>query len=217
MPKTRKPLPQRRRRPYNSTSDLTRFERAWYVRGITHIAGVDEVGRGCLAGPVVAASVILPEGCVLEGLKDSKQLTPLKRERYYELILARACAWSVGQVEAPEIDRINIHQATLKAMRAAVAGLAITPECVLIDGPHRIATAFPEEPIVKGDSLSQSIAAASVVAKVTRDRLMCALHTTYPQFSFHVHKGYGTKAHLGELRMHGPTPLHRMTFRGVIV
>lgn len=195
--------------------DLTSIERHLNGQGYELIAGVDEAGRGCLAGPVVAASVILPHGCIIEGIKDSKQLTKLQRERFFAIVQERALAWSIGAVDAGEIDRINILQSSLVAMRDAVATLSVRPQYLLIDGRQTIRSDLPQRAVIKGDSLSQSIAAASVLAKVTRDRMMVEYTAVYPSFSFDVHKGYGTKLHLEELKGHGPTPIHRRTFRGV--
>ena len=179
------------------------------------MAGVDEAGRGCLAGPVVAAAVILPPACDLPGLNDSKQLTKRQRDRFYDAIRVAAVAHAVGVVDAGEIDRINILEAALKAMRIAVEELAVAPEYLLIDGPFGIDMKLPQQAITKGDARSFTIAAASVIAKVTRDRMMAEFERRYPAFSFSVHKGYGTARHLEELRRHGPTPIHRLTFRRV--
>ena len=203
----------KRPRPKSKISD---FEDALFAQGIRLIAGVDEAGRGCLAGPVVAAAVVLPLGIKIPGLKDSKQLTKLQRERFFDEINGSALACAVGIVDAGEIDSINILQASLKAMRIAVDDLKVKPEYLLIDGPFGISHHLPQRPIIKGDALSISIAAASVIAKVTRDRLMCEVEKEYPAFKFSIHKGYGTKLHLGEIKCHGPTPIHRMTFRGVV-
>jgi len=192
--------------------NLTYFEERFYAEGTEHIAGVDEAGRGCLAGPVVAASVILPKNLDINGLKDSKQLTSLQRDQFYDVIREKALAWSVGIVDSGEIDKINILRASLKAMVIAVDRLKIKPQFILVDGPQPIETKIPQKPIKKGDARSISIAAASVMAKVTRDRLMTELGKIYPSFSFSIHKGYGTQAHLRELIKHGPTPIHRMTF-----
>jgi len=196
-------------------NDSSLFERRLTGQGIQYIAGVDEVGRGCLAGPVMAAAVILPVPCLIEGIKDSKKLTPKRRELFYDLIQKEAIAIGFGAVDHSEIDKINILNATLKAMQQAVANLPIKPECLLIDGSQTIASAIPQLTIPKGDSLSITIGAASIMAKVKRDRLMADLEDEYSEFSFSVHKGYGTAKHLKELREHGPSPIHRRTFRGV--
>jgi len=196
-------------------NDSSLFERRLTGQGIQYIAGVDEVGRGCLAGPVMAAAVILPVPCLIEGIKDSKKLTPKRRELFYDLIQKEAIAIGFGAVDHSEIDKINILNATLKAMQQAVANLPIKPEYLLIDGSQTIASAIPQLTIPKGDSLSITIGAASIMAKVKRDRLMADLEDEYSEFSFSVHKGYGTAKHLKELREHGPSPIHRRTFRGV--
>lgn len=195
--------------------DPTYFERRLHGDGYELIAGVDEAGRGCLAGPVVAASVILPKDIVIEGIKDSKKLTSDQRDKYFNIICEEALAWSWSAIDAGEIDRINILQATLVAMRQSVEKLSPQPQFLLIDGNQCIDHRLPQRTIKKGDGASQSIAAASVIAKVTRDRLMCDYAREFPQFSFHVHKGYGTELHLEELRRNGPVNIHRMTFRGV--
>ena len=207
-PKQRSLLPQQK-------VDPLAFERRLAEQGYTSIAGVDEAGRGCLAGPVVAASVILPQDLIIEGLKDSKQLSAKKRDEMYDRVCESALAWSWSAVDAPEIDRINILQATLLAMRESVKKLRVVPNFILIDGRDTIQSSIPQKAISKGDVFSHSVAAASVIAKVTRDRLMCDYAKSYPAFSFQVHKGYGTKLHLEELAQSKPTPLHRMTFRRV--
>lgn len=207
-PKQQSLLPQ-------SKADPLAFERRLAEKGYEHIAGVDEAGRGCLAGPVVAASVILPQDLIIEGLKDSKQLTSKKRDEMYDRVCESALAWSWSAVDAAVIDRINILQATLKAMREAVEKLKVVPNFLLIDGRDKIQSMIPQKAISKGDVFSHSVAAASVIAKVTRDRMMCEYAKTYPSFSFHVHKGYGTKLHLDELSRSEPTLLHRMTFQRV--
>ncbi len=191
------------------------FERALRVDGAQHVAGLDEAGRGCLAGPVVAAAVILPDPIPIDGINDSKKLSPRKREELFTQICVHAVAWSTGLVDSVEIDRINILEAALKAMRLAVDDLPVQPDHLLIDGPHGIDAPIAQTALIQGDSRSVSIAAASIIAKVTRDRMMVAFERDYPAFRFSAHKGYGTAAHLAEIRTHGPTPIHRMTFRGV--
>lgn len=191
------------------------FERELYDAGVRLIAGVDEVGRGPLAGPVVASSVILPKKFNLVGVKDSKQLTPKQRDFFCDEIKNISVAYAFGFVSSSEIDSINIHQATLRAMKAAVVSLSVKPDYILIDGQFGIKVNIPQKPIIKGDDLSFSIAAASIIAKVSRDQMMCEYEQKYPMFQFSVHKGYGTKKHLEELKRYGPTPIHRMTFRGV--
>lgn len=190
-------------------------EWAFYKKGYRYLAGVDEVGRGPLAGPVMAAAVILPPYCELTGLADSKKLTPLKRERLYAEIFKVALAVGVGRVDQAEIDEINILKASLKAMAIAVNNLSSPVDYVLIDGIFPIATDIPQMTLKKGDSLSMLIAAASVIAKVTRDRIMGEYHDQYPWYNFAQNKGYGTKEHLNALKKHGYSPLHRKTFKGV--
>jgi ribonuclease HII len=191
---------------------LLTFERRFWSQGIMRVAGVDEAGRGCLAGPVVAAAVILPSEVDLPGLDDSKKLSPEKRERLLEEIREIAVGIGIGRVEAEEIDRINILQAALKGMRLALDQLGVEPQQVLIDGNRKPQSRFPEIAVIDGDALSLSIAAASVVAKVHRDRLMVECDTRFPEYRFAEHKGYGSAAHLLALRTHGPCPLHRRSF-----
>ena len=177
------------------------------------IAGIDEAGRGPLAGPVVAAAAILPVKFRHKELRDSKQLTPLQRERIYEEIVSNAAiAWAVAAVEIEEIDRLNILRATHLAMRLAVEKLATPPDHVLIDGLPVRGFPITQTALVQGDGLSFSIAAASVLAKVTRDRLMLDHDRVFPQYGFAQHKGYGTELHLERLRQHGPCPIHRRSF-----
>ena len=187
-----------------------------YQKGVSVIVGLDEVGRGCLAGPVVTAACILPKSFDLPGLNDSKKVSPKKRETLYELICQQALAYSFGQIEAEEIDHINIHQATLKAFTIALQKLSLAPDYILVDGIHKVKTDLPQLTIKQGDSKSPSIAAASILAKVKRDRMMVELESSYPQYGFAKHKGYGTKIHLEALKIHGPTSLHRKSFRGVL-
>ncbi len=190
-----------------------RLERALLRQGIWPVAGVDEVGRGPLAGPVAAAAVILDPGNVPKGLNDSKLLSPQAREDLYEEIVARALGVGVSFACATEIDAINIRQATFAAMRRALSGLALVPRHVLVDGndlpPHLVCAG---ETLIKGDARSASIAAASIVAKVTRDRLMRRLCPLYPAYGFARHVGYATRAHLDAIAAHGPTPFHRLSF-----
>ncbi len=195
---------------------LLELERRLWGRGIKKVAGVDEVGRGCLAGPVVAAAVILPQNVVIPGLDDSKKLSPEKREQLLEEIVHKAVALGVARVEAEEIDRLNILQASLQAMRLALARLGMKPEHVLVDGNRKPGGPFPELAVVDGDARSLSIAAASVVAKVHRDRMMVEYGQRYPQYGFASHKGYGSPEHLKALRAHGPCPLHRRSFGPVV-
>lgn len=191
---------------------MLRFEQRNWGRGLTSVAGVDEVGRGCLAGPVVAAAVVLPRECRLPGLKDSKKLTPGCRERLDAQIRSAASGIGIGLVEAEEIDRVNIKQAALHAMRKALAQLPSKPQQVLVDGNTRPGSGLPETAIVDGDARSLTIAAASVVAKVYRDRLMVRCHADNPQYGFASNKGYGSALHLDALQEHGPCPLHRLSF-----
>jgi ribonuclease HII len=191
------------------------FERMYYGRGYQRIAGVDEVGRGPLAGPVVAAAVILPKDGIGERLFDSKKISLKKRERLFETILAEAQGVGIGMIGQEEIDRINILEATLQAMALAIGNLPTPPDFILIDGPHGLRVSIPQKPIRKGDQLCNSIAAASIIAKVTRDRMMLECHQKYPQYNFAQHKGYGTKEHQRAIEKFGICELHRKTFRGV--
>jgi ribonuclease HII len=183
--------------------------------GYRLVAGLDEAGRGPLAGPVVAAAVILPRRCRLAGLNDSKQLTDAERERLYGEIRQRAVGIGVGQASESEIDAMNILEATRLAMGRAIQALPSPPEYLLLDAIALPVVHLPQRAIIKGDALSVSIAAASVVAKVTRDRLMDEYHRQYPQYNFQAHKGYGTAEHLKMLDAHGPCAIHRRSFRPV--
>ncbi len=186
---------------------------AWDVPGL--IAGVDEAGRGPLAGPVVAAAVILDDMSPIAGLADSKKLTERRRERLYDEIRAKALCCSVGQASVEEIDRLNILHATMLAMQRAVQGLRLKPTKVLVDGNRLPALDVLAEAVVGGDALVPAISAASIVAKVTRDRLLQALHQRHPEYGFDRHKGYGTAEHLAALRRLGPLPEHRRSFAPV--
>ncbi len=181
----------------------------------SRVAGVDEAGRGPLAGPVFAASVILDPSRPIAGLADSKILSPSKRDSLYILIKARALSWSIAQASVEEIDQLNILQATLLAMQRAVTSLGIQPDEVLIDGNHLPVLTMPAQAIVKGDSKVQAISAASILAKVERDKLMVEYSNNYPDFSFEQHKGYGTKQHLAEIERFGYLAIHRKTFNPV--
>ena len=185
-------------------------------RGALCIAGVDEVGRGPLFGPVVAAAVILPAGCRFEGLTDSKKVAARKREALETAIRATAVAWAIASVDAETIDRINIRQASLLAMRQAVDQLAMSPDYLLIDGRDTIDWNGPQQAVIKGDATSFSIAAASVLAKVHRDRLMVALDREFPGYGLAQHKGYPCPAHKEALARLGPTPLHRRSYKPVV-
>jgi ribonuclease HII len=191
------------------------FEKMYSRRGYLRIAGVDEVGRGPLAGPVVAAAVILPKDGIGERLFDSKKISLKKREDLYDLILSKAFGIGIGIVGQEEIDLLNILQATLKAMALAIGNLPASPDFVLIDGPHGLNVPIPQKPIRKGDQICNSIAAASIIAKVTRDRMMLECHQRYPQYNFAKHKGYGTREHQRAIEKFGICELHRKTFRGV--
>ena len=191
------------------------FEKMYYHRGYNRIAGVDEVGRGPLAGPVVAAAVILPRDGIGFELFDSKQISSKKREELYPSILKEALGVGIGIIGQEEIDCINILQATLKAMALAIQTLPILPDFILIDGSQGITLPVPQKTIRKGDQLCDSIAAASIVAKVTRDRMMLECHQQYPQYNFARHKGYGTEEHRKAIEKFGICELHRKTFRGV--
>jgi ribonuclease HII len=183
--------------------------------GYRRIAGLDEAGRGPLAGPVVAAAVILPTRCRLNGIDDSKQLTESEREQIYVVIAERAVGIGVGSASEQEIDALNILEATRLAMHRAVSALSPQPDCLLVDAVTLSGFAIPTRSIIKGDGLSVSIAAASVVAKVTRDRLMVEYHRLYPHYNFLSHKGYGTEEHVRRLSVHGPCPIHRRSFAPV--
>jgi len=183
--------------------------------GYRLIAGVDEAGRGPLAGPVVAAAVILPEGVVLDGVRDSKEMTEGGREKAFSLIHEKALSVGVGVVSAWDIDRTNILQASLQAMRQAILSLDPQPGFCLVDGTHPAPVPIPYRCLKKGDRRSHSISAASVVAKVYRDRIMCSFHERFPVYGFSENKGYGTAQHLAALREQGACPIHRMTFRRV--
>ena len=183
--------------------------------GYSLIAGVDEAGRGPLAGPVFAAAVILPPENGLPDTMDSKKVSPARREALYEEILSVAVAWHASRVENQVIDRINILQATLKAMVDAVRNLSDTPEMILVDGTHTPFVDSHSRALKKGDGISQSIGAASILAKVLRDRAMAQYHEEYPHYGFARHKGYGTREHLEAIAKHGPCPIHRRSFAGV--
>ncbi|MDP1688430.1 ribonuclease HII [Hydrogenophaga sp.] len=185
----------------------------WDVPGL--VAGVDEAGRGPLAGPVVAAAVILDDRSPIKGLADSKQLTALRRERLYDEIRAKALCCSIAQASVEEIDQLNILQATMLAMRRAVLGLRLKPTKVLVDGNRLPALDVLAEAIISGDALVPCISAASILAKVTRDRMLCELHLQHPEYGFDRHKGYGTAEHLRALQAHGALPMHRRSFAPV--
>ena len=197
------------------TADMWVFENTARQEGFSTIAGIDEAGRGPLAGPVVSAAVLLPAALQIAGVDDSKRLTPKKRAALFGEIYGRAISVGVGVVGPGRIDEINILQASLKSMAMAVACLNPRPDCLLIDGIFKIESDISQTPIPKGDARSISIAAASIIAKVTRDNMMVQYHRQYPQYGFAQHKGYPTKAHKIAIREHGCTPIHRRSFRGV--
>ena len=192
--------------------DMWSIEDGFYAQGIHVVCGVDEAGRGPLAGPVCAAAVILPAHLDLPGLTDSKKLTDKHRRELFPLIKEQAIAYGIGLASEQEIDEINILQATFLAMERALAQLSIRPELALIDGNREKDFGIPVKTVVKGDSLSANIAAASILAKVTRDDMMLELAKQYPEYGFDIHKGYGTKAHYEVLRTHGASPVHRNSF-----
>jgi len=198
-----------------SPVDLLYFEQQARSSGFQLVAGIDEAGRGPLAGPVVAAAVILPAGLLIKGVNDSKKLSPDTRERLFDVIMSQALSVGIGMGSAELIDRINILQATRHAMLTAVSQLLPQPDYILIDGISTIDSPLPQKTIKKGDSLSLSIAAASIIAKVTRDRLMRELDKIHPGYGFSGHKGYGSALHMEAIRRLGPSPVHRLTFGGV--
>ena len=193
-------------------SDLWLLENEIYASGVSCLCGVDEAGRGPLAGPVCAAAVMLPRGLDIPCLNDSKKLTEKKREELYGIICAGAVCYGVAFAGVEEIERLNILNATFLAMNRAIAQLSVPPQLALIDGNRDSGIEAPSRCIVKGDALCADIAAASVLAKVTRDRYMTALASEYPQYGFEKHKGYGTKQHYAAIREFGPSPAHRMSF-----
>lgn len=194
-------------------NELWKYEHIVFDEGFSCVCGVDEAGRGPLAGPVCAAAVILPPDLVIEGLNDSKKLTDKRRRALFDVITEQALAYGIAFASEQEIDEINILQATFLAMRRAVEQLRLRPELALVDGNREPDFGeIPVRTIIKGDSLSANIAAASILAKVTRDRFMEEQDAIYPQYGFALHKGYGTQAHYAALREHGPCPIHRRTF-----
>ena len=193
--------------------ELSKFEKEYYAKGYELIGGIDEAGRGPLAGPVVAACVILPKGCVIEGVNDSKKLTEKKREELYEEITQKAVAWGVGVMDNNVIDEINILEATRKAMTHAIEELEVKPDYIFIDAEKHVDTkGIPFLPIIKGDALSISVASASIIAKVTRDRMMKEYDKIFPAYGFEKHKGYGTKAHTDAIKENGLSSIHRKSF-----
>ena len=203
----------RMKRNWNAEEKL-RFEKEMLALGARYIAGADEVGRGPLAGPVVCAAVIMPlaDGEIVEGIDDSKKLSEKERERLFELIKKQAVAYRIEELSNEEIDRLNILEATRLCMKRAVDGLGTEPDVVFTDGNFSIDISLPQQNIVKGDALSYTVGAASILAKVHRDRLMCEYDKIYPQYGFAAHKGYGTAAHEAAIREYGLCEIHRRTF-----
>ena len=196
----------------NRLDKLLEYERAGYLMRYKYIAGLDEAGRGPLAGPVVAAAVIMDKGVTIPGVNDSKKLSEAKREYLYEMIVSKAISYGVGIVDEKKIDEINILNATYLAMETAISQLMTKPDYMLLDAVKLKNIDIPQLAIIKGDALSHSIAAASIIAKVTRDRIMIAYDNQYPQYGFAKHKGYGTKQHMDAIREFGILPIHRLTF-----
>ena len=195
-----------------SQQDMWAIEQEWFAKGMQVICGVDEAGRGPLAGPVCAAAVILPPNAQIPGLNDSKKLSDKKRRELFPVIKEQAVAYGIAFVDHQTIDEINILQATYLAMAQAISQLSVKPDLALVDGNRAGEFGVPVETVVHGDSLSASIAAASVLAKVSRDDYMLKMAEEYPQYGFEIHKGYGTKAHYAALTAHGHSPIHRMSF-----
>ena len=194
---------------------MLEYENKYYEKGCNYIAGVDEAGRGPLAGPVFAAAVIFEKGVFIPEINDSKKLSEKKREELFDVIKEKALCYSIVSVDEKEIDKINILNAALKCFNMAVSNLSIKPDVALIDGNRCGEMPVPCETIVKGDSKSMSVAAASILAKVARDRYIVELDAVYPEYNFKKHKGYGTKEHLEAIRKYGPCPIHRLSFKGV--
>jgi len=192
--------------------DWWEYEKVLSADGWRILCGVDEAGRGCLAGPVYAAAVILPPCLMIEGLNDSKKLTAIQRERLYGIIIEKAVSYAVASASEQEIDELNILNATYLAMNRAIQKLEPTPEIALIDGNRAKGIQYPSRCIVGGDGKSAQIAAASILAKVSRDRFMRDLSEEYPEYAFHIHKGYGTTVHYERIREYGPSSVHRRTF-----
>lgn len=195
-----------------SEHNMWEIEQSWLVKGVEIICGVDEAGRGPLAGPVCAAAVILPPNVEIAGLNDSKKLSDKRRRELFPVIKEKAIAYGIAFADHTEIDEINILQATYLAMERAINQLSVKPQLALIDGNRARDFGIPVETVVKGDSLSASIAAASILAKVTRDDYMLQMNDQYPGYGFDIHKGYGTKAHYAALTELGPSPIHRVSF-----
>ena len=193
--------------------NLKEIEKEFYDKGVEYIAGIDEAGRGPLAGPVVVASVIMPKDSMIEGVNDSKKVSEKKREKLYDIILDEAISYGIGIIYQDEIDKINILQATKKGLTEAVEQMKIKPNLIMVDALTGIDTlGIPYKSIIKGDAKCYSISAASIIAKVTRDRIMREWDKIYPQYGFAQHKGYGTSAHINAIKEYGPCILHRKTF-----
>ena len=198
---------------FERLNTLKEIENEMHRKGIKYICGIDEAGRGPLAGPVVVAAVIMPEDSMIEGVNDSKKVSEKKREILYDQILNEAIAYSVGIINQNEIDEINILNATKKGLTTAVKELSVRPDRIIVDALDKIDTdGIPYTPIIKGDAKCYSIAAASIIAKVTRDRIMRQWDEVYPQYGFAKHKGYGTATHIAAIKEYGLTPLHRLSF-----
>ncbi len=191
---------------------MLQFERECYKQGYTFVAGIDEVGRGPLAGPVVTAAVILPENCKIEFVNDSKKLSAKKREELYHIICQKAISYGIGVVSSEQIDKINILQATYEAMKEAISNLSVTPQFILVDAVHIPNITIPQKGIIGGDGKSISIAAASIIAKVTRDKMMKKFATLYPAYAFEKNKGYGSEEHIHAIKQHGLCAIHRKSF-----
>lgn len=193
--------------------ELKKIDKEFFDKGVKYIAGIDEAGRGPLAGPVVVASVILPQDSIIEGINDSKKVSEAKREKLYDIIINEAISYGVGIIYQDEIDEINILQATKKGLTEAIKQMEIKPNIIMVDALSGIDTlGIPYKSIIKGDAKCYSIAAASIIAKVTRDRIMREWDKVYPEYGFGSHKGYGTAKHIAAIREFGPCPIHRKTF-----
>ena len=195
--------------------DMLEYEKKLWDSGYKYVAGVDEAGRGPLAGPVYAAAVIFPQGVVIDGINDSKKLSEKKREELYDIIIDRAIAYSIVSIDEKEIDKINILNAAMKAFKTSLDTLSQKPDYALLDGNRAPEMDVPYEAVVKGDAKVQAIAAASILAKVARDRYITEMDKVYPQYGFAKHKGYPTKDHKEAVAKFGPSPIHRLTFKGV--
>ena len=196
--------------------DMLEYEKKYWAMGKKLVAGIDEAGRGPLAGPVYAACVVFEQGVVIDGINDSKKLSEKKREQLFDIIKEKALYYSIVSVDEKEIDRINILEATFKAFRESLNALPVMPDVALIDGNRAKEIPTEYETVVKGDSKSQSVAAASILAKVARDRFVMELDKMYPEYGFKKHKGYPTKDHYAAIEKFGPSPVHRLTFKGVV-